>query len=86
MNLQAGKSYDMEMIIGDDGGLMFFTLLIEKEGVRYERDGSGNPILPPFRLGKAELPKGNQPPHRPDGPIWRALSDGGSPFNASGGR
>lgn len=86
MNLQADKSYDMEMIIGDDGGLMFFTLLIEKQGVQYERDGSGNPILPPFRLGKVELPKGSQPPYRPDGPIWHAQSDGGSTLNLKGGR
>ena len=84
MNLQANKSYDMEMVIGDDGGLMFFTLLIEKQGVQSERDVSGNPILPPFRLSKVELPKGNQPPYRPDGPIWRAQSDGGSTLNPNG--
>jgi hypothetical protein len=75
MDLQADKLYDMEMIIGDDGGLMFFTLLVQKEGFQYERDGSGNPILPPFRVGKAEIPKGNQPPYRSDGPMWRAQSE-----------
>ncbi len=85
MQLQAGQFYDMEMVIGDDGGLMFFTLLIEKEGVQYERDGSGNPILPPFRLGNAKLPEGNQPPHRSDGPIWREKSSGGSLLDAIGG-
>jgi hypothetical protein len=53
---------------------------MEKEGVQYEKDGAGNPILPPFKLAPGKLPPpiGRQTPLRvvENGPIWKAASEG----------
>ena len=84
MRLKAGQFYDMEVLIGEQpGGLVFFSLLLEEEGVEYRRDGKGNPILPVFRLASGPLPeleKGQTlPPFDPVGPVWRA-----APMKAGG--
>lgn len=69
-----GKFYDLDILIGEQpGGKFFACLLLEEEGVSYEKDAKGNPILPIFRVADELLPKeGNMsfPPHTTDGPIW----------------
>ena len=74
VHVEQGKFYPMEILVGEEpGGSFHFDLLIEKEGVTYQKDGRGNPILPIFRLAPSKLPDaGNFPPHAPDGPIWAA--------------
>ena len=77
LRLKAGQFYDMEVLIGEQpGGLVFFSLLLEEEGVEYRRDGRGNPILPVFRLAGGPLPEPSDgqtfPPYEPVGPVWKA--------------
>ena len=85
LRLKAGQFYDMEVLIGEQpGGLVFFSLLMEEEGVEYRRDARGNPILPVFRLAGGplpELPAGQTlPPYDPVGPVWKA-----APMKTGGG-
>ena len=82
IKVEAGRFYDMEVLIGEQhGGLVFFSLLIEEEGATYAMDGRGNPILPVFRLAATKMPAlragESFPPFKPDGPIWRAQPSGG---------
>jgi hypothetical protein len=78
MNLTAGQYYPVDILIGEQpGGASGFELLIMKDGVTYNKDGDGNPILPIFRVAKG----GPLPPpmqgfgyanHDDNGPIWSA--------------
>ena len=77
LRLKAGQFYEMEVLIGEQpGGLVFFSLLLEEEGVEYRRDARGNPILPVFRLAGGPLPEPGEgqtfPPYDPAGPVWKA--------------
>ena len=77
IQVQAGQSYPMEVMIGEQpGGYDFATLLQEIEGVQYDKDKKGNPILPVFRMSNAKPASGADgkpyPPHRDDGPVWKA--------------
>ncbi len=85
LRLKAGQFYDMEVLIGEQpGGLVFFSLLLEEEGVEYNRDAKGNPILPVFRLAGGPLPVlaagQTLPPFDPTGAIWKA-----APLKTGGG-
>lgn len=76
MELRAGLFYDLDIVIGESpGGFFFANLLIEQEGVSYEKDGKGNPILPVFRVADTPPPAGDlrMPPHQKAGPVWRVL-------------
>jgi len=78
MDLRAGSSYPVEILIGEQpGGRGHAILLIEKEGVQYEKDGRGNPILPIFRMGDVKLPPlangETVPPYMKNGPIWKSV-------------
>jgi hypothetical protein len=73
----AGNSYPMEVLIGEQpGGSCFAAVLIEKEGVEYKKDAKGNPIVPVFRMTTAPLPAlkpgMTYPPHAEEGPLWRS--------------
>jgi len=77
VSVTAGNYYDMEVLIGEQpGGEFFADLLIEKDGVTYEKESHGSPILPIFRLAEGKMPalrSGEKlPPFAPKGPIWRA--------------
>jgi len=77
VSVTAGNYYDMEVLIGEQpGGEFFADLLIEKDGVNYEKESHGSPILPIFRLAEGKMPalrSGEKlPPFAPKGPIWRA--------------
>ena len=73
--LEAGKFYDMDIVIGECGGGWFSALLLfEQEGVTYQKDAKGNPILPVFRVADSKLdPTQYTIPFMTDGQIWRAL-------------
>ena len=73
--LEAGKFYDMDIVIGECGGGWFdCMLLFEQEGVTYKKDANGNPILPVFRVADSKLdPEKYSIPFMTDGQIWRAL-------------
>lgn len=79
IKVRATEWYDIEVLIGEQpGGLVFFSLLLEEEGVEYQRDDRGNPILPVFRLADTPPPEASStqkfPPFQPTGPVWRAVS------------
>jgi hypothetical protein len=84
IEVEAGKWYEIEILIGEQPGTQFFAcLLMEENGVTYEKDGQGLPILPIFRLsaGKMEPLTGNQklPPYLKNGPIWMGQNDTSTP-------
>ena len=77
IHVEAGQSYPMEVLIGEQpGGEGFATLLQEVDGVTYDKDSHGSPILPVFRMADvkpaASTPDAPYPPHRDDGPVWKA--------------
>ena len=76
ITVEAGKTYPMEVLIGEQpGGGGFATLLQEVDGVPYAK-GKGGPVLPVFRMSNATPLAGTvdrpYPPHRNDGPVWKA--------------
>ena len=89
IQVEAGQTYPIEVLIGEQpGGAGFATLLQEIEGAAYDKDNRGNPILPVFRMSDAEpaagTPERPYPPHRNDGPVWKAvpiLKDSSSIFD-----
>ncbi len=75
--VEAGKSYPIEIIIGEQpGGKSCAVLMQEIEGTAYIKDAKGNPILPVFRMSNAQPAASTAqrpyPPHRDDGPVWKA--------------
>ncbi len=77
ITVEAGKSYPIEVIIGEQpGGKSYAALLQEVDGATYDKDARGNPILPVFRMSAdkpaASTPERPYPPHRDDGPVWKA--------------
>ncbi|HEY8962700.1 MAG TPA: hypothetical protein VIM57_10900 [Luteolibacter sp.] len=76
---QEGTSYPIEILIGETpGGLFFGYLMIEEVGAQYQKDPSGSPILPIFRLDNnlPPVPKPG-PPFDPNGPVWKLGSNRG---------
>lgn len=82
IEVNAGEFYPIEILIGEQpGGESGFALLIEKEGVPYDKDSRGNPILPIFRVANQPLippppGSGNYAPHLDNGPIWQSRPAG----------
>jgi hypothetical protein len=74
VQVTGGQSYPMEVLLGEwPGGDFKAWLMIEKDGVQYEKDNKGAPILPIFRLA-AGTPRsgGEAPPFDKNGPVWKA--------------
>ena len=74
---KAGQTYPIEIMIGEiPGGSFGVSLLIEEIGVNYQKDSSGSPILPLFRLDHS-LPspdlQGEAPPFDPTGLPWKSV-------------
>lgn len=71
----AGKTYPIEILVGEvPGGFFGVSLLIEEIGAVYEKDSTGSPILPLFRLDNSppsDQLKGECPPIAPIGPLWK---------------
>ena len=82
-NVEAGHIYPMEVVIGEQpGGRSCAALLIEKEGVEYQKDNRGNPLLPVFRMSSNAklLPpppnsRGYAPHAEVEGPVWAGTPD-----------
>jgi hypothetical protein len=65
----------MEVLIGEwPGGDFKAWLMIEKEGVQYEKDAKGFPILPIFKLAEGHPQSGGSeaPVFARNGPVWKA--------------
>ena len=77
VELIAGSYADMEVLIGDQWGQCNFHLLVEKEGVTYQKTAAGLPILPMFRTGSDKLPPGESPPFQENSPIWQVRETAG---------
>lgn len=79
---RAGNTYPIEILISElPGGLFGGVLLIEEQGVTYEKAATGAPILPLFRLdGSVPEPTSadNAPPFDPNGPVWKVLPGRGT--------
>ncbi len=78
--VKAGSTYPIEILISEiPGGIFSTSLLIQEEGVTYQKDSGGLPILPLFRLDHS-LPdpemKGEAPPYDPNGPVWKFVPGG----------
>ena len=55
INMVGGKTYDMEILIGNyPGGVVYANLFIEEKNRVYDRDESGEPILQLFQIGELE--------------------------------
>lgn len=52
IELEPGEAKDIDILIGDNGGIACFILGIEEEGVEYERSGQPSPILPAFKTAQ----------------------------------
>ena len=77
VSVTVGNFYDMEILVGEQpGGEFFADLLIEKDGVTYEKESHGSPILPIFRVADGKMPAlksgEKMPPFAAKGPVWRA--------------
>jgi hypothetical protein len=70
----AGKTYPIEIILSEiPGGVFTSMLFIQEEGVTYEKDPAGYPILPIFRLDNSQPDTSQEqmPPFDPNGPVWK---------------
>ena len=55
------------------GGDFKAWLMIEKDGVQYEKDAKGAPILPIFKVAEGQPRSGGEAPvFAKGGPIWKA--------------
>ncbi|HEY2124089.1 MAG TPA: hypothetical protein VGG94_01395, partial [Chthoniobacterales bacterium] len=75
VQVNGGESYPMEVLIGEwPGGDFKAFLMIEKDGVQYEKDAKNNPILPIFKLSDSTVahPASEAPVFAKTGPIWKA--------------
>jgi hypothetical protein len=70
-----GQSYPIDILIGEwPGGQFKVFLMLEKEGVEYEKVAKGNPILPIFKLAESTVahPTSDAPGFAKIGPVWKA--------------
>ncbi|HTJ78787.1 MAG TPA: PA14 domain-containing protein, partial [Rariglobus sp.] len=75
MQLQSGQYYPIDIAISEaPGGRFYAYLFVQEDGVTYEKNPDGTPILPLFRVapGNTEQVRG-APAFMPNGPIWKAL-------------
>ena len=75
VQVTAGESYPMEILIGEWSGIDFKAwLLIEKDGAQYEKDANGKPLLPVFKLLASTMPSpvGEAPKIAKDAVVWKA--------------
>ena len=74
VQVTGGQSYPMEVLIGEwPGGDFKAYLMIQKEGVEYEKDAKGNPILPIFKVASGQPQSGGEAPvFAKSGPVWKA--------------
>jgi len=52
ITLRPGVPKNIEILVGDEGGLACAYLAVEEKGVQYERSSQGGPILPAFKTAE----------------------------------
>ena len=75
VQVTGGQSYPIDILIGEwPGGQFKVFLMLEKDGVEYEKDAKGNPILPIFKLAESTVahPSTEAPVFAKVGPVWKA--------------
>ncbi len=71
MHLESDKTYDIKILIGDDGGRTGFWLMTEEQGHSYPPSKTGEgPLLPLFKLSNTQ-----SPPTGPGVPIFDKNAD-----------
>ena len=76
--VNAGTDYPIEILISEiPGGFFAAYLMIEEIGATYQKDKTGSPILPVFRLDSNPPAQGEGPPFDPNGPVWQLTSGRG---------
>lgn len=78
-HLDIANPVDMDVLIGDSGGVCSFFLLIEKEGNTYAKLSDGTPVLPFFQLSTKAAPtfKSDEehPPFSTTPEPWQGMSN-----------
>jgi hypothetical protein len=80
--VRQNQTYPIEILISEiPGGRFQAGLMIQEEGVTYEKDSTGSPILPLFRTDsslpdKAQM-KGQYAPFAPAGPVFSVVKSTG---------
>lgn len=72
--VKEGQVIDLDIIIGEyPGGRFGAWLMIEEQGVTYEKNSQGKPILPVFQLSDSAIPNGENPLARKSRPdeLWK---------------
>ncbi len=71
-NVDQGQTINLDVAIGDWGGLCGYFLFLEKEGATYDKLPDGTPKLPLFQLGaKLKMPTGTEmPPSSDSDTVW----------------
>src|SRR5205807_6940761 len=75
VQVTGGQSYPMEILLGEwPGGDFKAFLMIEKDGVQYEKDAKGNPILPIFKIAASEVAHAGTeaPVFAKNATVWKA--------------
>jgi hypothetical protein len=75
--VKQGMRYPVEILISELGGLFGASLLIEEDGVNYEKDKTGSPILPLFRLDQSQPAPSSEtrgsPPYSLEHATWKIV-------------
>jgi hypothetical protein len=77
-HLDTADPVDMDVLIGDCGGVCSFFLLIEKMGNTYEKLPDGTPKLPFFQLNTGAAPTFSpqeHPPYSATPEPWQSVAD-----------
>jgi hypothetical protein len=78
-HMDVAEPVDMDVLIGDDGGICAFYLLIERMGETYETQPDGSLKLPFFQLGAGTPPTFSKdeesPPHSAIPEMWQGAGD-----------
>jgi hypothetical protein len=78
-HVDTAEPVDMDVLIGDCGGVCSFFLLIEKEGSTYEKLPDGTPKLPFFQISTKPAPTFSDteehPPYSTTTEPWQAAPD-----------
>ena len=77
--IEPGKPVDMDVLIGDCGGVCSFFLLIENVGKTYQKLQDGTPLLPFFQLNNGNAPSflkaEEHPPYSTTAEPWQPAQD-----------
>lgn len=73
MNLKSNDIIDLDIIIGErPGGVFNAFLMVEKQGVNYDRDNRGHAILPILQIAPYDTPATNDAKFAKGAPTWKS--------------